>query len=226
MRLWASALLAFSLPALAGRPLTTEDAGVLDEKRCQVEAWVDRGHDATRSWLVPACKFGGGLEWQLGGARTREGGQSRFSEAYFQAKALLPAAEDAAFRIGIVAGVLRRLENEQRRGWEHPFVTVPASIALGNGAVHLNVGWFRDRETGRDATTWGIAAEAPLTPRFWLVGEAFGENAQRPWFRAGGRYHFGDDFAIDLTVVTRPGESRDERFVSLGVFWQSGRFLP
>ena len=35
-----------------------------------------------------------------------------------------------------------------------------------------------------------------------------------------------DVLDLDLTVVTRPGGTREERYLSLGVFWQSGRFLP
>lgn len=67
----------------------------------------------------------------------------------------------------------------------------------------------------------------PVTARVTAVAEAFGRNAERPFLRAGGRVSvIRDSLDLDLTVVTRPGGTRDERFVSLGVFWQSGRFLP
>lgn len=215
-------------PAFAGRPLTTEDASVLDDKRCQVEAWVDRSREASQAWLVPACNFGAGIEWQAGAARERESGASRLSETYAQAKFLLrPLEGDAAWGAGVVAGVVRRPVNERFRGWDHPYVTLPLSIAIGDARVHVNAGWARDREAGRHLATWGLAAEAPLLPQITGVAEAFGQNSERPFLRAGARMTLvKDSLDLDLTLVTRPGGTRAERFVSLGVFWQSGRILP
>src|SRR6185436_6914070 len=71
----ATALLAALLAAtsaFAARPLTTDDAAILDDKQCQIEAWVDRGRDASVGWFVPSCNFGGGVEWQIGLSRARE----------------------------------------------------------------------------------------------------------------------------------------------------------
>ncbi|HET7728720.1 MAG TPA: hypothetical protein VFK48_01690 [Usitatibacter sp.] len=223
---WVAALA--SLPAVAGRPLTTEDASVLDDKRCQVESWIDRSRDASQAWLVPACNFGGGVEWQAGFARARAEGSSRFAETYVQAKALVRAVgDDSPWGIGVVAGTLRRPLQERYRGWGNPFVSVPISVAVGDGLVHANAGWSRDREMGRDITVWGLAAELPKGDVLTLLAEVFGQDSERPFLRAGARWSVVKDvFDVDLSVVTRPGGTRDERFVSLGVFWQSGRFLP
>ena len=221
-------LVAAALPAFAGRPLTTEDASVLEDKACQVEAWVDRSREATQGWLVPACNFGANIEWQAGFARTREAGSSRFSEAYFQAKTFWRPAEDAPWAIGLVTGVARK-QRETHRGWENPYVIVPVSVTSASSATtfHFNVGWSHDRDGSRNATLWGVAAETALSPRLTLVAEAFGENAARAFVRAGGRFSvIKDRLDADLTVVTRPGGTRAERYVSLGLFWQAGRFLP
>jgi hypothetical protein len=92
---------------------------------------------------------------------------------------------------------------------------------------HFSVGWSQDRADDRNATLWGVAVEKGVTPRLTLVAEAFGENRARAFLRAGGRYSVVKDrLDADLTVVTRPGGTRAERFVSLGLFWQTGRFLP
>ena len=65
-----------------------------------------------------------------------------------------------------------------------------------------------------------------MNERLTLVAEAFGENSQRPFLRAGGRYGvIKDTLEVDLTWVTRPGGDRTERFVSIGVFWQSNRLF-
>lgn len=221
-------ILLAALPAHAGRPLTTEDASLLEEKACQVEAWVDRSRDATQYWLVPACNFGANIEWQTGFARERVEGRSAFSEAYFQAKTVWRSIDDSPWGVGLVAGVGRK-QREKHRGWENPYVIVPVSATSDQAAAtfHLNVGWSRDRAERRNTTLWGVAAETAVSPRLTLLAEAFGENAARPFVRAGGRVTvIKDQLELDLTVVTRSGGSREDRFVSLGLFWQSGRFLP
>jgi hypothetical protein len=214
-----------ALPAYGGRPLSTEDAAVLEEGRCQVEAWIDRGRDESVGWFVPACNAGANIEWQAGGARTRADGVHRFTEAYAQAKTVF-TPPDAAWGVGLVAGVTRRPLQEAHRGWVNTYVIVPVSIAIGDAALHLNAGWARYRHEDRNVTLWGVAGELPAGEGLTLVAEAFGENSQRPFLRAGGRWAVVKEVLdLDLTVVAKPGGTRDERFVYLGVFWQSDRFL-
>ena len=217
-----------SLPATAGRPLTTEDASVLEHGRCQVESWVDRGDEITDAWLAPACNVGLGIEWQLGLGRTRFAGRWSTSQTYAQAKGLFKEIDEGSpWGVGWVLGVAREPLRETRRGWHDPYVLVPASLAVGEALVHANVGVLRNRAEQRDIVIWGAAFELPAGERLTWVGEAFGESSERPFLRAGARFNIVKDvFDIDLTVVARPGGTREERYISLGVFWQSGRFLP
>lgn len=202
--------------AQAGRPLSTEDAGVLEAGRCQLESWVDRSRDVIVGWFVPACNVGGGIEWQVGAARMREAGESRFQEAYLQAKKVLLEASDGVTSIGLVLGVTRQPLNEAGRGWENPYAVLPISHAVGPAQVHFNVGWSRDKATRRDTTIWGLAGEWPVD-RWTAVAEVFGENSERPSIRAGFRWTaLPDTLEIDLTWVTRPGGERSDRYVSLG----------
>lgn len=222
-------MLFVAIPAFAGRPLTTDDASVLEDKACQVESWVDRSKAATTFWIVPACNFGGGIEWQFGAARTREQLRSRQSEISVQAKAVLPAAEKSPWNLGIVFGLTRRPLEAQFNGWDNPYVVVPFSVLPPNSrnAFHANIGWRLDRAGLRNVTLWGLAAETGIGERFTLLGEVFGENSEKPSIRVGGRYSaIKDHLDLDLSLVTRPGGNREERWVSLGVTWQSGRFLP
>ena len=220
---WVLAALVAAPGAHAGRPLSTEDARTLDDRACQVESWIDRDRDATTGWLVPACNFGAGIEWQVGFARSREAGESRFSEAYAQAKKVLfTAGDDFPWSIGAVAGVTRRPLQESHRGWDNPYVTVPISVGIGDDTLlHFSPGWSHDREQRRNLTTWGAAIERGMGEGITLLAEAFGENSAKPFVRVGGRLTaIKDHLDLDLTWVTRPGGSRDERFVSLGVTWQ------
>ena len=212
--------------AWAGRPLSTEDASILEPGRCQVEAWIDRGDDRTTGWFVPACNLGLNTEFQAGFARTREQGESRFSDAYLQAKTILrKMTEQEPWGVGLVLGVIKQPLNEVHRGWDNPFVLVPFTQAICNTPLtfHANVGWARNRETRRDVTLWGAALEATVSERFTLLGEAYGENSTRPFVRFGGRWSaLPQKLDVDLTYVTRPGGTREERFISLGVTWLSG----
>ena len=219
------AMLWAALPAIAARPLTSEDASVLEEKACQVEAWVDRGQSATQYWMVPACNFGANIEWQAGVAKTHSAGRTQFSEAYAQAKSAW--SWGSSWSIGAVAGVTRRPLQALANGWDNPYAIIPISAAFGDTAVHLNAGWSRDREQARNAFTWGAAVERRISPRATLLAEAFGENGARPYLRAGARYTaLAERLDLDLSLVTRAGGGRADRLISLGFLFQTGRFLP
>src|SRR5215470_8794978 len=83
----------------AGRPLSTEDADTLDDKACQVEAWIDRSSVETQGWFVPACNFGLGIEWQLGFSNSWSAGTSSFPGGYFQGKAAWGTLRDGGWSV-------------------------------------------------------------------------------------------------------------------------------
>jgi hypothetical protein len=230
----ASLLLAgLLLPGLAfaGRPLSTEDASTLDDKACQLEAWVDRTRgNVTDTFVVPACAYFG-TEFQLGAARTREEGQTFTSATFFQAKHAFKSVDDGAWGIGIVAGLARALRREEKNDWGDPYVIVPLSFGLGEdkdtrALLHLNIGTTRNRAEDRYLTLWGVALEKPVTERLTLLAEAFGENSRNPFIRAGGRYTLFDKFDVDLTYVTRSGGQKEEQYWSLGFHWETSPLLP
>jgi hypothetical protein len=226
--LCAAALLA-ATSAWAGRPLSVEDASIVEEKGCQLEAWVDRSHESTRAWAVPACNFGFDTEWQAGFARTRFDGESRFSEAYVQAKAILrPMTEAEPWGTGLVLGVIRRPLGE-RHGWDHPYLIGIFTQGLCHAPVlfHFNVGWSHDPDAQRNLTVWGAAVEGRVSERVALLAEAFGANSNKPFLRAGLRWTaVPGHLDFDLSWVARPGGTRDERLVSIGFTWQPGAILP
>ena len=92
--------------------------------------------------------------------------------------------------------------------------------------LHLNVGTTRARDERRNLTLWGVAVEKPVTQRLTLVAEAFGENAAKPFLRAGGRYTVFEGFDVDLTGVTRAGGEANERYWSVGFHWEKSALLP
>ena len=224
------AVIAFALASFAahaGRPLSTEDAATLEDKACQLEAWVDRSRVETRAWAVPACNFGWGIEWQAGFARARADGESAFSESYVQGKKVLVHPTEGGAGFGIVAGFARIVRRETHRGYEDPYALVPVTWTPTAGtAVHLNLGWTRDRDAKSDAMLWGIAGEHAITPRVTLVAETFGTDRDRPFGRIGARVNAAKGLDFDLTVVGRSGGSSADRYLSIGLTWASSPFLP
>jgi hypothetical protein len=223
----AVALATASVCAQAGRPLSTEDTATLEDKACQVETWIDRSRDETRAWMVPACNFGWGIEWQAGFARARVDGASAFSESYAQAKKTLVHATERGAGFGIVAGFARIVRRETHRGYEDPYALVPVTwLPTAATAVHFNLGWTRNREAKSDSMLWGIAGERAITPRVTLVAEAFGTHRDRPFGRMGARVNAAKGLDFDFTVVGRPGGPSADRYVSIGLTWASRPFLP
>lgn len=233
MRAALPLLAACLLPAaaLAGRPLSTEDASTLDDRACQLEAWLDRTRgNASDLSLAPACATLG-VEWQAGATRTHQGGRSATTAIFVQGKHAFLSVDDGAWGIGVVAGVARAPQREEKNGWGDPFLIVPASFGIGDdketrALLHLNVGTARERDARRNVTLWGVAVEKPVTPRLTLVAEAFGENAAKPFVRAGFRYGLLEGLDVDFTWVARPAGVREEHYWSAGLHWEMGRLLP
>ena len=226
-------LLALLIPGLAfaGRPLSTEDASTLEDKACQLESWADRTRgNVTDVFVVPACSILD-TEFQLGAVRTREAGRTFTSATFFQAKHAFRSVDDGAWGIGLVAGLARALEREEKNDWGDPYFIVPVSFGLGDdketrALLHLNIGTTRNRAEARNLTLWGIAIEKPVAGRLTLLAEAFGENTRDPFIRAGGRYTLFEKFDVDLTYVTRPGGEKEDSYWSLGFHWETDPFLP
>lgn len=153
--------------------------------------------------MVPACNFGGGIEWQAGFART---------ESYVQAKTVLRQPSDSDWGFGFIVGLAEK----------NPYVTVPVTFQLtAKSTAHANLGWIRDRESRRDAVTWGAGAEHELTDRLVVLAEAFGTQREKPFLRVGARFvAIRKRLDLDLTAVTRSGGAARDRYVSLGLTWQ------
>jgi hypothetical protein len=223
----AFALAIAGIPAHAGRPLTTEDVATLEDKACQVEAWVDRSRVDTRAWAVPACNFGWGIEWQAGFARAHENNGSAFSESYVQGKKVIVPPAEGRVGFGVVAGFARIVRRDTHRGWEDPYAILPVTWTPKQAtAMHHNIGWTRDKHSASDSTLWGIAGEQAISPRWTLVAEAFGTDRDRPYGRLGARMSAAKGLDFDFTVVARSGGPSADRYLSIGLTWATSPFLP
>jgi len=199
--------LTLTLPAFAGRPLQTEDAGVLEPGACEIEGVFERvsvgGASASGRGLGAACGVGlrsqlggGGSWWKAGGERGRSAG--------IGGKTLLWAgAGDGAPAVTLAWGVdADRVDGHWRRSGH--FANAVASIGAGPGTLHANLGHAREREPRRSLTTWNLAWEhdglaiggLTLAP----MAEVFGDDrGDRFWNLAARLTLIPDRLFVDLS---------------------------
>jgi hypothetical protein len=215
--------------AHAARPMITDDARVVDEKACQLESWVRRNRDTTEYWALPACNFGFDTEITLGGARTSDAEGTHASDLLAQAKRVWRSLERTGWGSGIAVGYVSKPALPQVRdllGDAYAYLVNSFSFVDGRALLHTNVGGAHVREQHANRLIWGVGGELQLSQHVWLIGETFGQSANKPLWQAGARvWLVPDRVQVDATVGNR-WISGDERWMSIGLRLLSPPFLP
>jgi hypothetical protein len=198
------------LPALAGRPLVTDDAAVLAPGMCQVEAWAQRG--PSQRWVAPACNVG--ANWEVGAAAGRHDGRQ---VAGILAKTVFQPLTADQWGTGFtVASSHTHGTDGAHDGAVNFLAGAPLASWL---VVHANVGAVHHAATHRGARTWALAVEASEGPRGYSI-ETFGERSASAGWQAGLRWTLVAD-ALDLDAgwgVVRSGGAR-RPYATLGMTW-------
>lgn len=208
-----AALVLACSPALAGRPLATDDASTAQASTCQLEGWFEHGAP-DRAWvLAPACGLVPGLE--LGAeVRLTRAPEPVAREAGPGLK-LAPQAWRWATPAGAQAlGLKSGATFEQQGGdrWRHASTAVAGLATLqGEGwALHANLGPQTDRALDRSATLLNLAlAWTPAAP--WLVIAELQANDRPSLFgntvrTVGARWWLRPDtVGVDLTASRTAG---------------------
>lgn len=186
--------LALTLPAFAGRPLQTEDAGVLDRGACELEGAHQRlrvaGETGTDHGLTANCGIGFASQLGLGLSWARAGGERSRSGAVGGKTGLWADEGDGAPALTLAWGVGTDRDDGRWRRGDH-FAKLVASAGAGPGTLHLNLGHVREREARRHLTTWNLAWEheghavggLTLAP----MGEVFGDDRGDRWWNLAAR---------------------------------------
>lgn len=177
-------LLAAWGPAEAGRPLQTEDAGVIDPGGCELEGahseWRQPGAGVRLSSLQLGCGLGAGTEVALQAVRPRELALVGKTQLMAVGATQLTLAWTLAHR---------HVETAWRRSGAS--LNLVASMPAGaDWTLHANLGHLRDELQRRRSTTWALAAEHNgLGPegRWQPMAEVFGDDRGRPWANAALR---------------------------------------
>lgn len=213
-----------ALPAQAGRPLQTEDAGVLDRGACEVETVVERvrvdGGTGRERSLAAQC--GIGLDSQLGvaGGWWRAGGE-RGRSAGIGGKTLVWAgAGEGAPAFALAWGVgADRIDGQWRRSGH--FLNAVASIGAGPGTLHANLGLAREREPRRSLTTWNLAWEheghALGTLTLAPMAEVFGDDRGDLWWNLAARLTVVPDRVFLDASYGRQTKAEKARLMTAGL---------
>lgn len=188
-------LLTASLPALAGRPATTNDAGTISPGVCEVESFI--GHSPTAgapSVGVTSVQLGCGAvertQFSLLLQRSHSSGVSTHSVTLNGKSRLVDGGEDGAsialaYGLGAVDGPGSGLQADL--GYVNGVVSWPLAPGF---TLHGNLGWNHSRLARASTTAWAVALEHAANDRWDLMGELFdNDRTHRPWIQAGVRWN-------------------------------------
>jgi hypothetical protein len=192
-----TALAAGLLPqaAHAGRPLQTEDAGVLDRADCEVEGFTARasafGASVRENALQLGCGVGASTQLAVTVAHAKEAGISaRGFELNGKTRLWQGAAakdgEPPELALAYALGWGRVSGDKTRHAATDLNLAYsrPLDAAL---TAHANLGHARDELANSRATTWGLALEHAGFGAVAPMAEFFGDDRDAPWWNLGLR---------------------------------------
>jgi hypothetical protein len=213
----------------AARPMSTDDANIVDEKSCQLEAWVKTTRTSLERWALPGCNFGGEMEWTFGGNSQSEEveGQTKYWVGQLK-KRWVPVGESTVGISSVVGVMSIQPASPLRPSDKDYYLNMPVTVPLGaDRFIHLNAGWVQHQSLGVSRPTWGVGGELPLSARFIAIAETFGEQD------AGRRYQLGlrvwlvpQRVQVDTTYGNQVGLPEHMRWISVGLRLLSPAFLP
>ncbi|CAN7753296.1 hypothetical protein LJR290_006829 [Variovorax sp. LjRoot290] len=210
--LLAASLMLLSQPGWAGRPFTTEDAGVIADGACELEsfgAYVRPRHEPSErgGWSQVGCGIGFDTQLAVGAGRFKSGGGSNTVAALGGKTALRPLSDDS---VGVtLAYVLEGLRSSgQHMRHAGSAAALVVSIPNGRTIVHANLGVARNHLEGKTVGTYALAVER-LGERGLDVGlEVFGQGSERPWIGTGARYALrAEKLFVDFSFAVQTGDA-------------------
>jgi hypothetical protein len=185
-------LLLWTGVAVAGRPLVTEDAGVLGKGECELETFAarERGDDAptVRGWSAQfGCGVGLGTQLALNATRFRTADERVDGLALVGKTRLRELKEDQA---GVVIAYLLGAERPRDGSFRREATAVNAVVTLpaNKWLFHANLGWANSRSADINYTTWAIAAERTEIGSMDLAVESFGDDRNPAWVQVAARW--------------------------------------
>jgi hypothetical protein len=211
------ACLLLALPGFAvqaGRPLVTDDAGVIQPAHCELESYLGRltaGGAATARETSAQLGCGVGAATQLALQALRTGAEAERSRVLaFNAKTRLAVAHPVETAFAVAGGFVERQPPGRGLGFDTAYMTAIATHAWSKVQLHANLGWSRSRATRSSTTSWALAIEWAASERLDLMAETFADDHDRhAWRQAAARWAvLPGRWYLDGSWGTQPGRAR------------------
>lgn len=198
--------------ALAGRPLVTEDAGVLAKGQCEWESFAGVQDRPSVRLAASQVGCGVGLDSQLalGVSRERSAGD-RASFTMLSGKTAVGAADGAA-QVALAYTLLGGHEQTDYMRYAGAEIKAVVTVPLRGWLWHANVGVVHVRQEHERRVTWAVAAERPRAiGAIDLMGEIYGDHRNSPWVQVAARWTAVPDrlfFDASCGIQTNAGHTR------------------
>lgn len=178
--------------ALAGRPLVTEDAGVLGRGDCELELVGARegvrGEPAARGASAQiGCGIGLNTQIALSGARSHLAGE-RSEDVALVGKTALRELTDQQTGVVIAWSASATRPGSGRLRHEGSEVKAVVTHPVQDWLLHANLGWSRSQADKLNSTIWSVAAERTGLGPVDGMAEVFGDDRSAPWVNAALRW--------------------------------------
>lgn len=225
----AYALLIFTIStnAWCSPPLATDDASTLAPGVCQFEIEYRQFRSRIERDIVPTCNFLFDAEIGVGHLHVAPKDGPRTASVVYQFKKVFAPADADEWAFGVGGATVRAVNTRGQTGTRQHYLNALITRQFGATLLHANLGVVADREAEpgvrRNRSTWGLAAEHEVMPRWTLLGEVIGQHGQPETAQIGVRWWALPKY-IQLTssLGAQRGEGRDGRWVSFGIRFETG----
>ena len=209
-----AALVGHASWCVAGRPMATEDAGVLASGDCELETYT--GHNSTRhlpsgstASLQLGCGVGAGTQAAL--AFASFGSHQDPGHALTLAgKTQLNSPDDKQTAYTLAWGLVGLQGHDQSLRHDVTYLTAVATHPLTDDLnLHANLGWQRQKSLQKTIWTWSVGLEQAVTERVDLTGETYASNCDHAaWLQVGLRFAaVPDKLYLDTSLARQTGAS-------------------
>jgi len=178
----------------AGRPLVTEDAGVLEKGSCELETYArrltERAVPSSNGFsLQYGCGVGMRTQVALAATMDRADGATVRGLA-FGGKTSISDGGEADPSWTLAWGLTAEKSPGASLGHETTWLNGVFSMPLGKDLkLHANLGWTRAQSTHQSTTGWAVALERSTASGIDVMGEAFASDRDRaPRLQVGLRW--------------------------------------
>jgi hypothetical protein len=212
--------LCWGTAAHAGRPLATEDAGVLGRSECESESFAARtsveGSDSASTQSTQlACGLGFGSQAQLAFAR-QTAADARAQALTLGGKTQLVDRPDDAWGLTLAWNVVALRPSGGAFTHDSSSLNFAFTTRLRPSLTgHANVGGTRSQNPKQWAATWNLALEYDLGRGVDLLAETYGREREKPWAGAALRYAIAERVFVDASFSRQAGPAK-ARLVTVG----------